>query len=144
MKLSWIKVCVQVIFSDLMHWFRIHHDTTRLGPVCFVRWGWVLLLRNLQPFCESDEERQSPETHWIKALSKRFLVSVFWMLRLPGHTRGFTKAQAKMPPKNLIKTVNLNNWLFSTCTNEINTLANPSHKPKNGKSEIFGISFFAT
>ena len=26
----------------------------------------------------------------------------------------------------------------------IDTLANPSHKPKNGKSEIFGISFFAT
>ena len=25
-----------------------------------------------------------------------------------------------------------------------NTLANPSHKPKDGKSEIFGISFFVT
>ena len=100
---TWNKLSkfMRLFVSDIYHWFRLHHETTRHGSVHCVRWGWVLLLRNLQPFCQSDEERQSPETHWIKALSQRFLVSMFWMLCLSGHKRGFTTAQAEMPPQKL-------------------------------------------
>ena len=55
--------------------------------------------------------------------------SLYWDGKLPGVVSLF---RAHIVPLLLLLVV------------AVVTLANPSHKPKNGKSEIFGISFFAT